>query len=907
MNWTRDKYVELTREFIEIDPDQHDLDELRELVSYGGFYGSAATWEELWQSQAVVILAEAGAGKTTELKSQADQLEKSGKAAFFLPIEELADGDLDKALRIGDEDRFDEWLASQEVGYFLLDSVDETRLVNKSFESAIKTLARRLGAAFVRCKFVITCRFNDWRWHVDQDTVTSVLPKTSLPDQETLAIEPTDDGLLDPIFAKKEGNYPPDLDDNDTDPPRVYRLVALAPLRQNQWRIFAQARGVQLIEPFIQAIFDGNSEDSASRPLDLDRLIRYWRKFHELGTLSERLKHDAEIRLLESNPQYQARHELTPARALVGTETLAAALTLCGFRSIRLPASSTDTQVRDESLDPRIVLNDWGDPELGALLHRAMFHGTSYGCVGFHHRNMQPYFAAKFLYSMSKISLSTRRLRALLIGDLADTSILRPSMTSIAAWLSSWEPRVHQWLLAISPETLMAEGDPETLSDHQCNEVLAAFCSKYAGRTDTGVWLYREQALRLARPSMAPVIRRLWQKNAQYEDQRHLLLRIIEHGPIAECVDFAIESAQEQRNPIATREHALRAVAAAGSDGQKRELMNALLAAIEGMDSRIAGLMVKLFYPAVLTAEDLHRIVELAGPAIEGVWQNDVRHAVETLVKSVDNNTALTFIHRWRPLLSVPPHIESIRVELSQRYLWLLQSLATLCQQLLTTERPVLDDFTASVVETITRAKQYRIDYYGRDIPDLREVIASEPRLNAFFFRRSVRRESAKQGKPITDWWDARKYGDSWALGKADVGWLTDTLCDSTDPADQRIALSALVALHSFWEEDAAMKGLVFAAAASSNLIDDLTEAVRQASAPSKMMKEDERYRRKAIKNEEKDKQSAIMARIQRPPRAEPRAAQRPLQSEHGRRFLGSVQLRKMAQESSTRRQLVGS
>lgn len=734
MNLTAEDYVELTREFIEIDLDQHNLDELRELVSYGGVYGAALTWDELWRSQAVVILAEAGAGKTTELKAQADKLEQAGRPAFFLAIEELADGDLDKALRIGDEHRFGEWLASQGVGYFLLDSVDETRLVNKSFESAIKALARRLGTAFLRCKLVITCRFNDWRWHVDQDTVTNVLPKMSPPEGETIVVEPTDNGLLDPIFAKKEANVLPSLDENDADPPKVYRLVALAPLGQDQWRTFAHARAVALVEPLIQAIFNSNAEDSASRPLDLDRLIKYWQQFDELGTLSERLKHDAEMRLLELNPEYQARHVLTPARALAGTETLAAALTLCGFRSIRLPPSSTDTQVREESLDPRIVLNDWGDPELGALLHRAMFHGTSYGCVGFHHRNMQPYFAAKFLYRLSQTSLSTRRLRALLIGDLADRSILRPSMHSIAAWLSVWEPRVRQWLLAISPETLMAEGDPETLSDHQCNEVLSAFCKKYAGRTDTGVRLYREQALRLARSSMGPVIRRLWQKHAQYQDQRHLLLRMIEHGPIAECVDLAIEIALDQRGPITTRDYALRAVAAAGSDGKKRELIDALLAAVEGMDSRFAGVIVKLFYPNVLMAKDLHRFVELAGPAIEGVWHNDLRHAIDTLVKSVDTNTALSFIHRWGPLLKIPPHIESIRVELSQRYLWLVQPLATLCQQLLATEDVVIDDFTASVVETITRAKQHRIDHYAPDLPDLKETIANEPRLNAFFF-----------------------------------------------------------------------------------------------------------------------------------------------------------------------------
>lgn len=79
---------------------------------------------------------------------------------------------------------------------------------------------------------------------------------------------------------------------------------------------------------------------------------------------------------------------------------------------------------------------------------------------------------------------------------------------------------------------------------------------------------------------------------------------------------------------------------------------------------------------------------------------------------------------------------------------------------------------------------------------------------------------------------------------------------DSKDIANQRVALSALVYLRSIWEENADAKERVFAAAASANLTDDLKEAIRQANTPSKLMKDTERYRRKAIKNEEKDKQS---------------------------------------------------
>ncbi len=849
-------YVDLDREFISIDPTVDDLDQLRELASYGGFYANTLAWDSLWQSQAVVILAEAGAGKTTELEAQTDKLIRAGKPAFFIRIEELADGDLDKALRIGDETRFQDWLESQETGYFLLDSVDETRLVNKSFEAAIKTLVRRVGTAITRCKLVITCRFYDWQWHVDQSTITSALPKTSGPVTEEYTAEPTDDGLLNPIFANDDSG---DSFANDTDeekPAPAYRLVTLAPLAQHQWRLFAQARNEHAIDSFVQAINDCNAEDSASRPLDLDRLIKYWQRFNELGTLTQRLQFDAEQRLAEVNPRYQTRHELSLARGHLGAEILAAALTLCSFRSIALPAATTDMQVREDSLDSRAVLDDWTDPEIGALLHRAMFHGTSYGCVGFHHRNMQPYFAAKFLLRLSQNSMSYRRLRALLIADANGRSILRPSMTGVAAWLAAWESRVHKWLLEVSPETLMANGDPENLSDQQCGEVLEAFCEKYVGRTDTGLQLAREQALRLARPTLGPVIRRLWQRHAQYEDQRWLLLRMIENGPVEAVVDLAIETALDNQSPVMTREYALQAVTAAGSDSDKRHLISVLIENADALEGRIAGALIRMFYPDCLGTQEMHRLIALTMPTARGVWRYDMKSAVKDVAKSLDAETAQTFIHEWAPLLQSEPHVKPIRLPLSEQYLWLVPSVAVLCQTVLTNATTPPDATTATVIELVSRAKQYQVLHYTDDLPNLAGTISRDASLNEHFFWRSVRRRTEELGKSVTDWWVVQRYGDTWSLGPGDIDWLMNTLREASNSSDRLIALSALVFLSPHWESDAAVGAQVLDVATDAGLLGKLEDSIRQAKKPTKFSRMDEKYRRKSLAREEKDKRS---------------------------------------------------
>lgn len=49
----------MNREFIKIDPKWQDSEEFRDLASYGGSFAATLTWgAPLWQSQAIVILAE---------------------------------------------------------------------------------------------------------------------------------------------------------------------------------------------------------------------------------------------------------------------------------------------------------------------------------------------------------------------------------------------------------------------------------------------------------------------------------------------------------------------------------------------------------------------------------------------------------------------------------------------------------------------------------------------------------------------------------------------------------------------------------------------------------------------------------------------------------------------------------
>ena len=75
-------------------------------------------WPDLMKAYRTVILAEAGAGKTFEMRAQANHMRNAGNAAFFIRIEDI-DGGFTAAFEVGDATEFDKWLnASHDAWFF---------------------------------------------------------------------------------------------------------------------------------------------------------------------------------------------------------------------------------------------------------------------------------------------------------------------------------------------------------------------------------------------------------------------------------------------------------------------------------------------------------------------------------------------------------------------------------------------------------------------------------------------------------------------------------------------------------------------------------------------------------------------------------------------------------------------
>ena len=170
------EYVELNRSFHKLNT-ASDLTDEAYSAEIGFGLRSELTWVELLMLPRVIVLAEAGSGKTIEFARQTEALNSQGKRAFFLRLEHMSER-IDTAFEIGDAAAFDSWQNEDTEAYFFLDSVDEAKLIDpQQFRKAIRVFATAVGSDNMqRISVYISSRITRWLPKSDLAYVEQHLP-----------------------------------------------------------------------------------------------------------------------------------------------------------------------------------------------------------------------------------------------------------------------------------------------------------------------------------------------------------------------------------------------------------------------------------------------------------------------------------------------------------------------------------------------------------------------------------------------------------------------------------------------------------------------------------------------------------------------------------------------------------
>jgi hypothetical protein len=504
-------------------------------------------WDELLRSQRVLIVSEAGAGKTYECRAQQEKLWQAGEAAFFLDLATLAGSSVREMLGgEGEEERLERWLRSQsEIATFFLDSIDELKLTLGKFDQALKRLNKALAGQLGRTRIAITTR----PVPIDRELIVRHLP---IPVSKEA--KPTAEAFADMVMDRKKRDRPNDAEHG------AWRNVGLTPLSREQIRQFALLQGVPDADSLVADILRRDAEDFAERPQDLIELCADWREHHRIRSHREQVETNIATKL---KPIFERkeRAELSQEMAVEGASRLALASMLTRKLTLRHSADADSVHASEAALDVSKVLQNWSDETRTTLLERPLFGFASYGRVRFHHRSVVEFLAAKRLDALLARGVSIKSIKRVLLEDTAQgLRTVRPSMRPVAAWLALTRDTIFDDVVRLDPTVVLDHGDPQSLRPAQRVRALESYVCRHGPGGWRGLNIPSIQVRRFASEELTDSVLRLWDVGIENPEVRNLLLQIVGAGKLSGCADIAYAAAMDGAHELRERAQAIEAL-----------------------------------------------------------------------------------------------------------------------------------------------------------------------------------------------------------------------------------------------------------------------------------------------------------------------------------------------------------
>lgn len=739
-------------------------------------------WSDLLEERRVVLLSEAGSGKTEEIRHACRDLRLRKKHAFFLRIEYLAQ-DFDASFEEGTTQEFDDWIGSGEDGWLLLDSVDEARLKDaKDFERAIRKIGRKLGGVLQRAHVVITGRTDAWRPRTDLMICETALPWTP------------------PASARKEDQESDEAvttrdAPGSTRPKSPFRIVALDDLAGEQVDRFAGAKGVTDIKAFKKAVERADAWSFTARPLDLAETVEFWIANEKIGSRLELLRASIDKRLEERDQDRADANPISKERIREGARLVAAASTLVKESAIRVP----DGQHNDRGLPIKEVLTDWNDADCRTLLTRPIFDDGIYGTVRFHHRSVREFLAAEWLNAMLVDAGSRAKIENLFFRRQYGIEVVVPTTRPILPWLALFDQRILERVMRLAPDVLFEGGDPAQLQVDTRAQILRETCEHLAqpahGRNATEY----SAVQRFTNPDLAEVIRELLDKHSGDADIVWFLLRMVQQGGIEALADKAKHFALTSRAKY-TRIAAIRAVIEVGSPQDAADVRKAFIAETPPLRRSWLG---ELLDGLGQTQADVDWLLAaLALAALKKQFETDpLSDSLASYVAALPQALLSTLLKGLAKLLSRRPVVEQRHCEISKKYSWLGQTAGQALMRMIGYRDPATLTKTAlSILRKLPSAEDYGRGVFEEIRNELPQLLRGWPELNRALFWHSVAEERArrkrKNGGQLTDYWHVSIFGSYWAFDGSDFDYMRNQIVARPLLDDKLVALTLAFALY---------------------------------------------------------------------------------------------------------------
>ena len=768
-----DAFIQLDRTFSKILLASDATDD----TDLGGRHGGQGdlSWPHLLGHNRVILLSEAGSGKTAEIRNVALKLRSQGRSAFFLRIENVT-ADFEDAFEVGTHEEFEAWIDSGSEGWLLMDSVDEARLNDpKDFERAVKKLGRLTRSIAPHMHVLITGRSTAWRARTD---LTLCETAFAFEPRARQAFVTTDDGSGNVVQTAP----------SQLQPDTAFLLVTLDDIHGEQIDRFLMATGVQDIKSFRAAVERKEAWSLTTRPLDFLELVDFWLEHNRIGSRLELMQSSINRRLEERDQDRAEQRPIAPDRLRAGVRLIAAATTLGQTSAIRVP----DGEANKSGIPIRAVLKDWNEIESAALLSRPIFEPGIYGTVRFHHRTVREYLTAEWLHALICGAASRVKIENLFFRTQYGLEVINPSMRPVLPWLALLDERICTRLEEVAPEVFFEGGDPGQLPLSTRRRVMRKACEHLAQPAHSWTMTDYSAVQRFAHNDLTGDIKELLGLYGANDDIAWFLLRMVWQGEVsgalAETKDFALNSAHEH-----TRIAAIRAMVDLGTPQDLADIRVGLLAA----DSEVN----RDWLAEVLDEMPLDDLwLPWLLKALERSANKDLYSGRDSLATKLSSLTAESplvslpnFIHGINVLLNTPPVEAQGFICISERYSWLAEIAGIAVLRLLQARDPsVFDDSVLAILSTLAQVHSYD-ERAGRELcQTFREIVPTWPELDyrLFWYDVALARNGRVHFEPVVNVWQLLGFRPFWSLNRENFDVACDQIVSLTEHDDRLMALS---------------------------------------------------------------------------------------------------------------------
>lgn len=832
--------VPLVRYFSLVPKSKDDSDE-SELHSLWGTQ-KHTEWQSLEEEYRCVILAEAGAGKTFEMESRAKHIQQSGRAAFFIRIEDIEDG-FENAFEVGCAESFENWLESHEKAWFFLDSVDEARLENpRAFEKAIRRFSLKIKSAQQRAHIYVSSRPYAWRARTDRELLEQYLPFEKLLANTTVTEESNSNEIDNNQVVEVSG---------------ALQVFILEPLDECGIRIFAEHRETPQVETLIIELHRANLTTMAARPFDLESILAKWKTEQKLDGRLELLQHNIELRLSEIDPSRSQRQPLNRENALSGVRLLAAAVIMTGEPGIRIP----DATNPDEGIDAELVLGDWNPPEVRALLERGIFNDVIYGMVRFRHREVRELLAAEWFSRQLNDGHSRRAIESLFIREQYGQLVITPRLRPILPWLILFDNELRQKVLKISPEIVFEGGDAARLPLTERKMTLTDVVNRIAEGKDDHSARDNNAIARIAQPDLMNDTLNLIGKYRNNDDAIFFLGRLVWQGCMTECVPVLSGIAIDSGRGIYARIAATRAVMTCGKKTQINHLLNELIRLPDIIPRKLLAEVLGNASPDTTSANFLLASLE----KVEDYKQYEtsgLKQALHVFIDRFPNDAAALkplkkIIIGLNGFLERKPYIERGECHVSKEFVWLLGAATHAVERLVSMRSEAALSLDAlAIMLKVPAVRFWRSEDFDEYKNILHEIVPAWKELNDALFWKSIDeargRIETKESERLIDDYSVQWLGHFWKFGldRFDDVLSFITMHDFLD--DKLVAVSLAFRLYNLADKP---EGLLHKLKCVTEDRAEVKEYLDTFLNPQRSQKTIEREEQEAQRREEREKE----------------------------------------------------